>query len=449
MSMYDTEAEKVLEQWAASKYALFEHTIPNKESPANPLIEASEESGDWREYGASGPLVVYNPDVEKYFLFCRGFSEDYWPNGIPQIGLFTSEDLLNWEEHPDSPVIPRGGSGEWDEDGVNSSGGTIIYDRDADRWLLYYWGIDSDDTKRIGVAESTDLVDWSKRTENPIVSTRAASGSVRCMGVFYRGKSPSWIAVVLDDGRKGELSGGLPLEVYTSSDGISWDFDREQVIAPEADPVLSSNVYPHVPEIFQAQRMFGKFVIIYEAVDLKMRGQYYISALTSYDGKHWSQIPETLYQNQAYAQASPLWQIIHPYVYWSKDGCYLFHASSLGRGGSHREWIEATRINPEWLRKIITKTGVNTVWDSESVTGGTYGYSWVNALNHDRITIHFTSDTSGDLTVEVDPDGQGGWRELYTRSSITEDVTQTSYDFTHLRAKFSVDATLTLKAIYG
>jgi len=126
----------------------------------------------------------------------------------------------------------------------------------------------------------------------------------------------------------------------------------------------------------------------------------------------------------------------------------MFHASSLEREGKSHEWIEATRINPEWLRKILLETGVNTVWDSESVSGGTYGYSWVNALNHDRVTIHFTSDTSGDLTVEVDPDGQGGWRELYTRSGVTEDVTQTSYDFTHLRAKFSVDATLTAKVVY-
>jgi len=272
VSFSQEQHEENLERWAASKYALFEHTIPNKESPANPLIEASGESGDWREYGVSGPLVVHNRDDGKYYLFCRGFSEGYWSDaGIPQIGLFTSEDLLNWKEYPNNPVIPKGSSGEWDEDGVNSSGGTVIYDRVADRWLFYYWGIDSDGTKRIGVAESTDLVNWSKRAENPTVTTRAASGNVRCMGVFNRRNSPNWIAVVLDDGRRNELSGGLPLEVYTSSDGISWSFDREQIIAPQADPIYGSSVYPSTPEIFQAQKMFGKFVIIYEGFT-KMRG---------------------------------------------------------------------------------------------------------------------------------------------------------------------------------
>jgi len=453
--------EKLPEIWqsgGAGRETIFSRgNATFREYSGNPLIGPSGKSGDWREFGVSGPLVVLNPEDGKYYMLCRGFSGARWDiqGSIPQIGLFISEDGLHWEEYSANPVIPRGESGEFDEMGCNTTGGTLVYvpwveGRWLQKWLLYYWGIDANGVRRIGVAESDDLKTWTKRPENPIISTRAASGNVRCCGVFYRlAPKPYFTAVVLDDGRRAELGAGLPLEIYTSNDGVTWTFNREQVFAPDASDVYRQNIYPHVPEIYSAMKLLDHFAIFYEG-ESDIRGQYFIGALASYDGLHWFQVPKPIYQEIGYGQRSPVWHTLHPYLILGRDGAFLYHANSYWhKDEGYVEWIEVAFIDPKWLLEVLTSQGVNYIWDSESVTANTYGYSYINALNYARKTLYFTANASGDLTIEVDPNGSGNWYVLDTKTGITNLVYHTTHDFTYMRIKFSVDATITAKVVYA
>jgi len=429
---------------------------PFLEYSGNPLVEGSGKPNDWREFGASAPLVVLNPEDGKYYMFCRGFKNARLRQDdcIVQIGLFISEDGLNWREYSDNPVIPVGGSGEWDEKACHTTGGSVFWDEDADCWRLYYWGEDADGVGKVGMAESDDLKIWTKRSENPLISTRSTDGgpSVRCGGVLNRNTAPQRVSVVLDDGRRGELGAGQVLEIYGCNDGVSWTHEKEYVFAPQASDVQKSNVYPQAPEIFTPQKLFGLFVIPYEAWGM-YQGQYYIGALASYDALHWWQVPKPIYQETGYGARSPFWFTLHPYILLSRDGAFLYHTNAYrhrdvnGNFGGYVERTEVALIDPSWLRDVLTSKGVNYIWDDESVSAGTYGYSWVNALGFSRKTLYFESDTSGDLTIEADPDGTGNWITLKTYSSITTAKFQTTYDFTHLRVKFSADATLTARLV--
>jgi len=413
------------------------------EYQGNPLIGPSGKSGDWREFGVSGPLVILNPEDNKYYMFCRGFSGGRWGAGaVPQIGLFTSDDGLHWEEYPNNPVIPRGGAGEWDEGGVNSSGGTIVWDEDSEKWRLYYWGKNAAGRNRgCGVAESDDLINWTKRAENPVIPGHNNPNNTRFAGVFNRREaSPKWIGIVFNTYNR--------LERWTSDDGINWTYDRDLVFAPPFRNILIEPIYPMVSEVFCAQKLFGLFTLIAEDWAPHYYGQRNIIAFCSYDSIHWWQVPIHIYSETGYLHRNSCSGIIHPYILLARDGAFLYHANAYKhKDGGVVEWIEVAFIDPKWLLEVLTSQGVYYIWDDENVTADTYGYMYVNKLNFREATIYFKSDTAGDLTVEVDPDGYGDWYTLYTRTGITEDVSKTMHDFTHLRMKFSVDATLTAKVV--
>jgi len=203
------------------------------------------------------------------------------------------------------------------------------------------------------------------------------------------------------------------------------------------------------PEVFTAQKLFGLFTLIAEDWGPYYYGQRNIIAFCSYDIIHWWQVPIPIYSETGYLRRNSTSNIIHPYILLARDGAFLYHAHAYRhKDGGVVEWIEVAFIDPKWLLELLTSQGVYYIWDNESVTADTYGYMHANKLNFREATIYFKSDTAGDLTVEVDPDGFGDWYTLYTRTGITEDVSKTTHDFTHLRMKFSVDATLTAKVVF-
>jgi len=64
-----------------------------------------------------------------------------------------------------------------------------------------------------------------------------------------------------------------------------------------------------------------------------------------------------------------------------------------------------------------------------------------------RKTIHFTSDTAGDLRVELDAVGRNDWKEVFTLTGITSALEQTLHSGLRLRLSFSVAATVTAHVV--
>lgn len=70
-------------------------------------------------------------------------------------------------------------------------------------------------------------------------------------------------------------------------------------------------------------------------------------------------------------------------------------------------------------------------------------------------TVYFLTNTNGDITIDIDPDGVGTWIRLNQDTAIgVRAVTnpymyRTEHDFIYLRVQFSVAATVTCWVVRG
>jgi uncharacterized repeat protein (TIGR01451 family) len=87
-----------------------------------------------------------------------------------QIGLATSTNGMNWTKEAANPVLSPGQS--WEVEGVRA--GSVIYD--GGLYKMWYTGYDSGWVGRIGYATSPDGVAWTKHGSNPVLDV-GASGS--------------------------------------------------------------------------------------------------------------------------------------------------------------------------------------------------------------------------------------------------------------------------------
>ncbi len=103
---------------------------------------------------------------ELYHLFHIRGERWTWPVGYRELDLghATSTDLRTWTPH--EPVLPAGPIGTWDECG-NWAPDIIEVDG---TYYCYYTGSDINNNQAIGLATSTDLFQWEKYANNPVVT---------------------------------------------------------------------------------------------------------------------------------------------------------------------------------------------------------------------------------------------------------------------------------------
>ena len=98
---------------------------------------------------------IYQPWlVEHEGLFYNFYNAKKMPEWIEQIGLATSSDLMNWKRHSGNPIL-RVRPG-----GYNAkfcADGKVF--RDGDHWAMFYFGVDRGHA-HIMAAFSRDLIHW-------------------------------------------------------------------------------------------------------------------------------------------------------------------------------------------------------------------------------------------------------------------------------------------------
>jgi sucrose-6-phosphate hydrolase SacC (GH32 family) len=149
----------------------------------------------------------------------------YWyqAGDPPRIALARSNDGRAWTKHPEA-VVPLGPRGSFDERGVSDP--YVIHVGDA--FYLFYTGLDRARRQRLGIAQSTDGVHWSKLRSNPILEMGAA-GAFDENGL---GEPAVWSSAgvwwMLYTGRAtGEQR---RMGLAKSSDGVHWE--RESTFKP-------------------------------------------------------------------------------------------------------------------------------------------------------------------------------------------------------------------------
>ena len=124
--------------------------------PLSSPVLAPGNYGQWDDLRVATGAVIKEAGI--YKMYYSGFSDQYsnW-----DIGLATSPDGINWTKYSGNPVI-YGNSG-WEFQVVATS----ILKIDG-IYFLYYYGKNSPEYK-IGLATSTDGINWTKYQGNPIL----------------------------------------------------------------------------------------------------------------------------------------------------------------------------------------------------------------------------------------------------------------------------------------
>lgn len=182
----------------------------------NPVLSSSGKPFDIN--GIGEPIVIKINGA--YKMWHSTASE----NGRSYIGYATSADGIKWEHYPE-PVIYPGDADAWDS--LNVGPGPVIMING--KYFMYYFGFrDKYGTWNIGLATSTDGVEWEKYPD-PVIyggdgwDNKIAASNIQKVGskyyLYYSGKT--WLY---------DHKIGLAI----SEDGINWvKFNRNPILGPD------------------------------------------------------------------------------------------------------------------------------------------------------------------------------------------------------------------------
>ena len=128
-----------------------------QEYEGNPILERGP-NGSWDDSRVSSPSVIKVGDT--YYMYYAGTNDFFW-----RIGLALSPDRVTWTKYPGNPVFNPDDFGEWDD--LNVQDPMVIFD--GTEYKMYYTGYDGS-TRRIGLATSTDGLNWTRAPNNPVLT---------------------------------------------------------------------------------------------------------------------------------------------------------------------------------------------------------------------------------------------------------------------------------------
>lgn len=287
-----------------------------KDTPPTAIPNISADKGIWH--------IVTHFDGTFYLFFAI--------DDRPNVSLFTSSDGYVFEKHANSPVMGTGKKGEWDD--LYTEPHSIL--RVAEKWRIVYGGrsfcdkgiwrlmpkmlrrrstlwlsnkLGNENIWRAGIAESDNLVSWSKHPENPVFSVpnmhvadpRVVYFKDKFWMYYLSSKSGTYLATS-DDGISwknsqvnpvfdlGALATFIPLEdiliafyrsssatnIAFSDDGVQWtDYAKNPVLSPDAMLPYDCKqiVWPY------AIQVDGKLYLYSQIVDSKGKWKLIVTSI--------------------------------------------------------------------------------------------------------------------------------------------------------------------------
>lgn len=229
---------------------------------SNPILVSSNSSYDFQ--GVSQCKILF--DNNKYRMYHVGLVN----SGVGYTLYAESQDGIVWTKPLYYPVLTPGLPGSWDSKSVGPS--AII--KDGNSYKLYYGGTNDMGESRVGLATSTDGINFTKYP-NPVLYPMGQEYNVGAATVlkinntyymFYNARSGS--------------SSSLKIYLATSADGINWTRYSGNPILVKTQPWEGTEIaYPSV---------------IYDNNQFKMIYQMYAYTDTAFgyavsnDGKNWT-----------------------------------------------------------------------------------------------------------------------------------------------------------------
>jgi hypothetical protein len=234
------------------------------------LVKDGSIPGCWQWAAIGQPTCLYENDTIKMW---------YAAAGIAYIGDPT-------------PVLDVGAPGEWDSEWLDTP--AIL--RDSSGYKLYYYGdsiYGTHEGTAIGVAMSTNGIDWEKYENNPILMRGDSTG--------WEGQHIESPAVLYDEGIYKMWYTGVAYDWYinigyaTSPDGKNWTKYWGNPVLRTGEPGSWDDVWVAVPAVRKIDNVFhiwycGISFTDYE-YDLKV-DTLRIGHATSTNGIDWVESPE-------------------------------------------------------------------------------------------------------------------------------------------------------------
>ena len=106
----------------------------------------------WDERGVADPYIIRSGAW--FYLYFLGQDRAL----RQRLGVARSRDGLRWQKLRSNPILEPGAAGAFDENGV---GEPAVWNSHGFYWMLYT-GRAADETRRLGLARSTDGIHWTK-----------------------------------------------------------------------------------------------------------------------------------------------------------------------------------------------------------------------------------------------------------------------------------------------
>ena len=199
------------------------------DQPTNPLIQKT--SGTYQKFGVTQPYVLYEDGV--YKMWYAGLVDSL----KTYMFYATSTDGLQWHQYGYTPVLSPE-DGKWDAGHV--SPGPVIKINGVYKMFYNGWSEQSSNWS-IGLATSTDGIQWTKSGQYPILSgsgwdkQMVARSVVKYDSVYY-----------LYYSGMNNNSNQYEIGIARSTDGVSWTKENSPIMIPTQEWEAGSVGYPSV-----------------------------------------------------------------------------------------------------------------------------------------------------------------------------------------------------------
>ncbi|MDD3875639.1 MAG: T9SS type A sorting domain-containing protein [Bacteroidales bacterium] len=190
----------------------------------NPVIDVSY-NGGWDSLGVETICVIIDSSAIPSERYKAWYAGQYYNELRYDIGYAWSSDGIHWTKY-NSPVLSTGNFNEWDN--AFLEGPCVI--KDGNLFKMWYAGYDLNPANQqtfgrvnIGLATSTDGINWQKFTGNPVLTTSISGWDMLYVQdphvIKIDGMYHMWFggADTADYGGYGQQTG-----YAYSFDGISW-----------------------------------------------------------------------------------------------------------------------------------------------------------------------------------------------------------------------------------
>ncbi|OGH89919.1 MAG: hypothetical protein A2537_02720, partial [Candidatus Magasanikbacteria bacterium RIFOXYD2_FULL_36_9] len=188
----------------------------------NPVFSPTGLTGNFDKTWANRQYIVKDAGI--YYMYYNGFENGY--DGPGKIGLATSTDGINWNRYSGNPILSPGSG--WENTSLYNSAVVKV----GSIWYLLFEGKGSatgDNTQIIGLATSTDGINWNRYANNPVIRKGFPTGSNYAAApniIYNNGKFYIWIM-------GSDVRSKYFLVRGESTDAINWTFASTPDIYPQ------------------------------------------------------------------------------------------------------------------------------------------------------------------------------------------------------------------------